>query len=201
MPGALKNMYICIYFPNTQMNIWRFYRSLPFVWQTGRSPWPMCQRKWHWLMHVQRFSGGGPPLRKRARTEWDQLQLSFRDSKSAGLRAKNHRNKRVWSMLWTSLSRQSNWPHIVPLFSRCGGILDNILMGKIHAVWKADHSIQISSNLKRQSCFKQECEVWMPARLSVAADRTDQRDTSQVRSWSLSLNWNSNGETHLWSLL
>lgn len=149
-----------------------------------------------------RGSSSEKERKKTARTEWDRLQLSFQDSKSAGLRAKkNHRHERVWSMLWTSLSRQSNRPHIAPLFSRCGGILVNILMGKIHAVWMADFSIQIFSNLKRQSCFKQECEVWMPARLSVAADKTDQLDTSQVHSWSLSLNLNSNGETHLWSLL
>ncbi len=148
-----------------------------------------------------RGSSSEKERKKTARTEWDRLQLSFQDSKSAGLRAKNHRHERVWSMLWTSLSRQSNWPHIVPLFSRCGGILVNILMGKIHAVWMADFSIQIFSNPKWQSCFKQECEVWMPDRLSVAADKTDQLDTSQVRSWSLSLNSNSNGETHLWSLL
>lgn len=148
-----------------------------------------------------RGSSSEKERKKTARTEWDWLQLSFQDSKSAELRAKNHRHERVWSMLGTSLSRQSNWPHIAPLFSRCGSILVNILMGKIHAVWMADFSIQIFSNPKWQSCFKQECEVWMPARLSVAADKTDQLDMLQVRSWSLSLNLNSNGETHLWSLL
>lgn len=76
-PGALKNMYIYIYFPNTHMNIWRFYRSLPLVWQTGRSPWPMCQRKWRWLMYVQRLSEGGPPLRKRERKQQGQSETGY----------------------------------------------------------------------------------------------------------------------------
>ncbi len=132
MPGALTNMYIA-YFPILKWIFEGFIEAYPL---SGRLGEVLGQRAKEndidWCMFSASLEGVllWEREKKTARTEWDQLQLSFRDSKSAGLRAKNHRNERVWSMLWTSLSRQSNWPHIVPLFSRCGGILDNILMGK-----------------------------------------------------------------------